>query len=172
MKYRLAKRSEMEKLEKMYDDVIDHQKADEYGAGWTKGVYPSKDDLERHLKEDLVYVMDNEGEFFGSGIISLHEEEMYKRAPWSRKFADENVAVLHLFAIHPDQRRKGYAEIFLRYIIEETGKTSKAIHIDVVKGNLPAFRTYEKCGFQYVGEFKVWYEDTGDIIVDLMEYNY
>ena len=172
MKYRTAETEELCKLKKMYDDVIDHQSEDEYGAGWTKDVYPSRDDLERHLKEDLVYVIDDDGEFRGAGIISLHEDEMYKNAPWSRKLADEEVAVLHLFTIHPEYRGKGYAKDFLRYMILETGKTSKAIHIDVVKGNLSAFKTYERCGFHCIGEFGVWYEDTGDIIVDLMEYNY
>lgn len=172
MRYRLAEKSELSKLKKLYDDVIDHQKDDIYGAGWTKDVYPSSGDLDRHLKEDLVYVIDNDGVFAGAGVISLCEDEMYKKASWSRKLADEEVAVLHLFTIHPDYRGRGFAKDFLRHIIKETKKTSKAIHIDVVKGNLSAFRTYEKCGFRYVGEFEVWYEDTGDIIVDLMEYNY
>ena len=172
MKYRVAENSELEKLKKLYDDVIDHQKEDDYGAGWTKDVYPSRNDLERHLEDDLVYVIDDDGVFCGAGIISLHEDEMYRNAAWTAKLADDEVAVLHLFTIHPSQRGKGRAKDFLKYIIQETAKTSKAIHIDVVKGNLSAFRTYEKCGFTYIGEFGVWYEDTGDIIVDLMEYNY
>ncbi len=84
MKFRTAETEELCKLKKMYDDVIDHQSQDEYGAGWTKDVYPSRDDLERHLKEDLVYVIDDDDEFRGAGIISLYEDEMYKNAPWSR----------------------------------------------------------------------------------------
>ena len=67
MRYRLAEKRELSKLKKLYDDVIDHQKDDIYGAGWTKDVYPSRGDLDRHLKEDLVYVIDDDGVFAGAG---------------------------------------------------------------------------------------------------------
>ena len=172
MRYRLAKENELQELCELYDRIILQQQYDEYGPGWTKDVYPARSDLKDHLNKDLVYVMDEEGKLVGAGVISLHEDEMYKKGKWSRKLKDEEVAVLHLFGIDPAFRGKGYTQEFLKYIIEETGKTSRAIHLDVVKGNIPAYRVYEKAGFTSAGDLGVWYEDTGDITVDLMEYNY
>lgn len=168
---RKARIDELKKLLKIYNDIIDHQQFDEYGPSWTKDVYPCEDDLRKHLEKDVVYVIDDDGSFAGAGIISLHEDEMYKKGNWSKKLNDDEVAVLHLFAIHPSYRRRGYASMLLKYIIEECRKTSKAIHIDVVKRNDSAFQMYEKVGFKYIGELEVYYEDTGNIIVDLMEYN-
>ena len=117
---------------------------------------------------DLYVAMIDE-KYAGVGIISLHEEEMYKKASWLNKYDDDEIAVLHLFAIHPSFRNKGVATKFLRSIIEESKKTSKAIHLDVVKGNDAAFHLYEKVGFHGIGEYEVYYEDTGNIIVNLME---
>ena len=45
-------------------------------------------------------------------------------------------------------------------------------YLDAVKGNLAAAKLYEKAGFANAGDHKAWYEDTGDIVVELFEYVY
>ena len=172
MEFRLAEIGELKSICDMYNDIIDHQEYDRYSADWTKDVYPSRNDIQTHLEKDLVYVAIEEGRYAGGGIVSLHEEDMYRNASWTNRYADDEIAVLHLFAVHPDFRRRGLSKALLKYIIEETGKTSKAIHLDVVKGNEAAFHTYEKAGFKAIGEYEVYYEDTGNIMVNLMEYDY
>ena len=163
---------DLEQLYRFYNIVIDHQRYDPYGAGWTKDVYPSYKDLKEHLINDHVYVLEEEGQIISSGIISLKEDDMYKRAYWSETFKDEEIAVLHLFAVHPEHRGKGLGSLLLKQIIEKTKDTSKAIHMDVVKGNDNARAMYLNNGFVSVGDFEVFYEDTGDIIVELLEYIY
>jgi ribosomal protein S18 acetylase RimI-like enzyme len=172
MEFRKAGIEELQPIYEMYNEVIDHQKYDRYGADWTKDVYPSLKDLEEHLKNDFFYVAVEKGRYAAAGVISLSEDPMYRKGSWSHRYPDDQVAVLHLFTVHPDFRGKGLASSFLRYLILETGRTSKVIHLDVVKENEAAFRMYEKVGFRSVGELKVYYEDTGDIVVDLMEYAY
>ena len=45
----------------------------------------------------------------------------------------------------------------------------KAIRLDVLKGNLPARRAYEKIGFQYRGTVPMYYEDTGGKEFEMFE---
>ena len=170
MKFRLAEKNDFEALYLFYNAVIDQQKFDEYMPAWTKDVYPSKKDLLRHLQEDKVYLIEENDEIIASGIVSLKEDPIYKDGPWTKTFEDDEIAVLHLFAVHPKCRRRGLALDLLKHIIEETKKTFKAIHMDVVKGNKGAYDLYVKAGFVHVGDYEVYYEDTGRIVVDLMEY--
>ena len=172
MNFRKATIIDLEQLYRFYNIVIDHQRYNLYGAGLTKDVYPSYMDLKEHLINDHVYVLEEEGQIISSGIISLKEDDMYKRAYWSETFKDEEIAVLHLFAVHPEHRGKGLGSLLLKQIIEKTKDTSKAIHMDVVKGNDNARAMYLNNGFVSVGDFEVFYEDTGDIIVELLEYIY
>ncbi|MBO4918578.1 MAG: GNAT family N-acetyltransferase [Erysipelotrichaceae bacterium] len=172
MKYRIAETDELERLYGFYNEIIDHQKYDAYGASWTKDVYPSKEDLKKHLEDDLFYVMEEEGRYVGAGCISLHEDENYLKAPWSLKLNENEIAVLHLLAIHPDFRGKGLSKKLLNHIIEDTSGKVKAIHLDVINGNDMAVKMYEKVGFRSIGLYEVYYEDTGNVMVNLMEYNY
>ena len=172
MEFKTATISDLQEIYEMYNEVIDHQQYDQYGAAWTKDVYPSRKDLEEHLKNDIFYVAKEEGRFAGAGVIALSEDPMYKKGSWTHHYPDDEIAVLHLFAVHPDFRGRGLSKSFLKYIINETGKTSKAIHLDVIQGNDMAVRMYEKVGFRPAGELQVYYEDTGDIVVNLMEYDY
>lgn len=169
---RPAREEEIEKLYVFYSDIIDQQKADKYGPCWTKDVYPSKEELKKHLQEDLFYVLETEERFAGAGCISLHEEENYLHVPWSHELKENEIAVLHLFAIHPDFRRKGLGEKLLKRIIEDNSDRVKAIHLDVVQGNEPALKLYKKAGFHSIGLHEVYYEDTGSILAELMEYEY
>ncbi len=170
MKFCFAEKKDLEKLYSFYNAVIDQQEFDIYKPDWTKDVYPSRNDLLRHLEEDKVYLIKDGDEIVASGIVSLKEDPIYKGGPWTKTFEDDEIAVLHLFAVHPAYRRRGLALDLLKHIIEESKKTSKAIHMDVVKGNKGAYDLYVKAGFVHVGEYEVYYEDTGRIVVDLMEY--
>ena len=172
MKIRTAEINDLDRLYVFYNTVIDHQELDEYGPDWTKDVYPSKDDLESFIKNDHLYIYEEDNNIACACAIRLHEDEIYLKAEWSRKLKEDEIGVLHLFAVHPDYRRKGYSKAFLKYVIEDHKNKIKAIHLDVVKGNLPAFRLYQEAGFTYIGEYEVYYADTGTITVDLMEYNY
>lgn len=172
MEFKTAAIEDLQAIYEMYNDVIDHQQYDLYGADWTKDVYPSRKDLEEHLKNDRFYVATEEGRYAAAGVISLNEDPMYRNGSWTHRYPEDQIAVLHLFTVHPDFRGRGLAKRFLRYIIDETAKTSKVIHLDVVQGNDAAFRMYEKVGFRSAGKLQVYYEDTGDIVVDLMEYEY
>ncbi|MBQ6478335.1 MAG: GNAT family N-acetyltransferase [Erysipelotrichaceae bacterium] len=169
---RLAEKSDLKRLKTFYDDVIDHQKYDCYGAAWTKDIYPSENDLRKHLKDDLFYILEEKGNIAGAACISMGEDDNYRNAPWSFKLKEDEIAVLHLMAIHPDCRGMGLSEKLLCFIMKDISGRVKVIHLDAIEGNKRAVKLYEKAGFRSIGLYEVFYEDTGKIKVELMEYIY
>ena len=172
MNIRKATLEDLDRLYGFFNEIIDHQIYDEYGAKWTKDVYPARSDIEEKIVSDTFYMVMDDEKIMAAGCLSFHEDENYMDKSWTITHEDGKIAVIHLFCVHPDCRGKHMAGPFLRYLIEQGKGKADAIHLDTVDGNLPAIRLYEKNGFRSIGLYEVYYEDTGDITVNLMEYNY
>ena len=57
---------------------------------------------------------------------------------------------------------RGFAARLVAYSADLCRKAGKkVIRLDVLKGNTPAEKLYLKCGFSFVTEQKIFYEDTG-----------
>ena len=54
----------------------------------------------------------------------------------------------------PDHRRKGYATVLVRDVLEHTGNIK--IYSHVGKRNFASLRTHESCGFRIVSDFAVY----------------
>ena len=172
MEITIADLSDLDRLYEFYKEVILHQKEDLYSAKWTLDVYPAREDIVEHLQNDAYYIMEEDGQIIAAACICHHDDEIYKDVKWTVPCKDNEVMVIHLLAVSPEYRGRGLSYELLKKIIEDGRNTSKAIHLDVVKGNLPAFELYKKAGFHYIGEEEIFYEDTGRILFDLMEYIY
>lgn len=172
MDKRLATLSDYDVVMKFYNDIIDHQEFDEYGANWTKDIYPSSNDILSHIKNEELFIGYYGEDIISCGVVTFNEDPMYHGANWSKNLSDDKIGVLHLFAINPKFRGKGYSKEMLEYLIDVCSKRVEAIHLDVVMGNIPAEKLYLSVGFKFVCEFEVYYEDTGDMVVRLFEYNF
>ncbi len=172
MKIRLATREDLDSLCSFYDRIIEHQADDEYGAGWTRDVYPNREDLRQKIGDDLFYLVSEEEHIIAAACLSMQEDNNYLDKPWTFSCQDHRIAVLHLFGVDPDYRGKGIAASFLRSMIEENRGKTDAIHLDVINGNLPARRLYARMGFHSISLYEIYYPDTGLIKVELMEYDY
>ncbi|MBO4219148.1 MAG: GNAT family N-acetyltransferase [Erysipelotrichaceae bacterium] len=168
---RRADITDLERLYGFYDAVIDQQSHDQYGPDWTKGIYPSEDDIRSHLEKGEFLLVCQDGQIAGAAVLSLGEEEMYKAGNWARKVPDEEVAIVHLLAVSPAFRHQGVSGILMDYLLEEARRMARVIHLDVVCGNLPALKLYQRHGFTSAGQLEVYYEDTGDIVVELLQYD-
>ena len=171
MIFRKVKSDETGKLARMYDRVLDRQPFDEYGPRWTRGIYPCRQDYISHVNKGEFYAGEENGDFACRAVLSFGEDPMYQAGNWQKKVSDEEVAVIHLLAVSPQCRSRGVAFDFLKYLISEAGKTAEVIHLDVLEGNLPAARLYEKRGFTYCGDLEAYYEDIGKCLISLYEYD-
>ena len=104
-----------------------------------------------------------EAPVLGAMVLTDREDDDYLAVDWHHKVAPEDVCVLHLLATHPAARGRGVAKALLRGMVDIARAGGKrAIHLDVIKGNLAASRLYEGFGFRYAGDAMVHYDDIGD----------
>ena len=141
---------ELEEIVAFYYDIIDHQDEKEFGADWTKDVYPSRQDFRTALENGEMHIGTAEGRI-ACGVILSGDDDIYKDVLWPTDVAPEEVGVMHLLAVHDDFAGRGFAKKLVAYSAD----------VDVIKGNIPAEKLYLKCGFDFVTEQKIYYEDTG-----------
>lgn len=164
-----AGQDELELVCRFYEEVCLAQAGDAYGPDWHYGVYPAREDLEERIARNELYLFRHEGVLRAAMVIARQEDELYRDVPW--KVREEPIHVLHLFAVHPSYRGSGLGRAALLYMLGDAReKGAKAVHLDVVKGNLPAERLYRSVGFRFVEERGVWYPDTGACTVCLYEF--
>lgn len=169
MVIRKAENSDFEAVCGFYRDVCEAQKTDAYGPNWHYGIYPSENDLLEHIRSGEMYLGIIDGEIAAAMVLVRHEDDIYKDVNW--KVRSDNVTVLHLFAVKSKFRGSGAAKAMIDAVLHTARECgSEAVHLDIVKGNLPAEKVYRRAGFAYVETLSVWYEDTGDMEADLFEY--
>lgn len=108
----------------------------------------------------------------GCVILNSRYNEGYESVPWSRKYGAEEVSIPHALAVDPRIQGKGIGRILVHEMInlaKEQGM--KAIRLDILGENQVAERLYTGCGFQFVQEKRMFYEDTGWTQYRMYEYN-
>ncbi|MCI7402612.1 GNAT family N-acetyltransferase [Pyramidobacter sp.] len=158
-------------LWRFYEDVCRAQERDEYGPDWHLGVYPAAADLKGHVAAGEILTGWKDGRLAAAMAVTGGEDEMYLGVPWPLGAPPEQVAALHLFAVHPDFRGRGAAREMLASLFDRArARGLRAVHLDVIEGNLAAEKLYLEAGFAFAGTRRVHYDDLGDTIVRLFEY--
>lgn len=154
----------------LYVDVCNQQAHDAYTPRWTLGVYPAEEDIRGHLEAKDLYVGWKDGQATGAMVVTMSEDPEYASVPWPTPAEPDEVAVIHLLAVHPRARGQHVGSELVREAIRlarEAGK--RVMHLDVVPGNQAASRIYEAEGFVHACTHQVFYEDTGLMDFDMYE---
>ena len=166
----LAKPEDLERICRFYREVCLAQETDAFGPGWHYGIYPAKEDLAERTASESLFLCTEGEKIAAAFVLSEGEDELYRDVGWKQR--TERVFVLHLYAVHPAFRGKGVGKEALRAILTLAKRRGgEAVHLDVVKGNVPAERLYRAAGFRFCEEKNVFYVDTGEITVELFEYD-
>ncbi len=170
MEIRLAEAEELEAVYTYYNEVIAHQKLDAYSPDWKKDIYPTKEDLLYRIDNHQLYLGLIKNRIIAAAAMTQEEDPIYYEIDFPHSFPKENIGVWHLVSCHPDFRGKNITSELLNSLLN-TAKASglKAIHLDTMPGNEVADRLYLRLGFEFIGIFPVFYEDTGTIHVRIFE---
>lgn len=167
---RLATSADLAALCQFYQDICDHQKEDQFGADWHWGIYPAEKDIKEAIDQKRAVIGLKAGKIVSAGILTVGNDPLYSKFAWPTPAEDNEIAVLHLYGVHPAFRRQGLSGILLTFIKDHAKKLGcKAIRLDSMDGNVPARRLYEKNGWRFVSQETVHYDDIGDTKVDLLE---
>lgn len=147
----LGKETDIDELEKLYNDLNDYLAKGVNYPGWIKGIYPIRQNAMDGVKSKNLYVAKHNGTIIGSIILNHEPEAAYHTAKWKIEANYAEVFVIHTFVVHPQYMKAGIGKALMDFAEELSIKSKvKSIRLDVYEGNLPATMLYEKCGFQYI----------------------
>jgi len=113
-------------------------------------IYPAKEDFERDIINDQLYVGTADGHIAVVFVINREYDPEYDDADWGS--TDENFRVIHRLCVNPDYQRSGIARSTMLYIealLKSQGVTS--IRLDTFTENPRALGLYESLGFKKTG---------------------
>jgi len=145
--FRLARREDAADILSLYKSAI--------GSAFCvwNDYYPGKVEIAHDLETANLYVLTSADEIVGA-LSVVPENELDALPCWSQTDQAREIARVVISEVH---RGKGLAYEMVQSItpiLREAGCTS--IHLSAVKSNIPACRTYQKAGFQTVGETEMY----------------
>jgi ribosomal protein S18 acetylase RimI-like enzyme len=158
----LVQTDDFETVKSKYIEVIENTPDMEKYSRWIYGKHPTDELLKAYIDRREMYVLTDGEEIAGMAAVALCQEDDYLNISWEKDLPKDEVATVHLLAVCPDYRGKSLG---LRILDEATEiavqKGKKALRLDALKSNLPAQKMYEKAGFIYRGEQRLYAENTG-----------
>ena len=168
MIFRKAEKEDFDKVRSLYWTLIDREQDDPSFPHWKKGIHPSDEMIRNSIDKEELYVL-ADGDTVAACVIANGEKvDGYLDVPW--QIDSEEVIVLHVLAVHPDQRGKGLARRLVENVIEvERTAGKKAVRLDVIENNVAAEKLYQKLGFQYIQTKTLYYDVVGEMTFKLYE---
>lgn len=148
---RQASNSDLDGIEIGYHEHFEYEKLHGAYTVFREGIYPTRRDAEKALKNKALYVYEENGIVLGSIILDGQQPDEYKNIDWPSQAPDEKVKVIHLLMVRPGIKGKGIGSALVNDAIEIAKQNScKAVRLDTGSQNVPAATLYRKLGFQLV----------------------
>ena len=150
MEFRKAKETEIEAIAALYESVKGQK-----GCTWDE-FYPSIDTAREDFSCGGLYVLTEENSVIGA-VSVVGENELDDENCWREKTNAREVARI---AVAPSRQGQGLAAEMLKILFRELEMSGcRAVHLLVAKENPPALRTYQKLGFDFLGDHFVYDND-------------
>ena len=145
-----------------YQKVIEAVNASTIRLGWNIETYPNQEFVHGAISRKEMCIL-REGERILAAAVVNHEvNPEYDDIQWEVCGPKEKVATIHALAVAPD-RRGGKTSYQMLSDLEELCRKNgdKAIHLDVIDTNIPAYKLYLRNGYQEIDCIKMYYEVVG-----------
>ena len=170
MTIRKATVHDLDGIEAIYSAIHDFEERGERTTGWIRGVYPTRATAEQALKRGDLFVLEDAGTLYGTGIINNIQVDAYKLGNWQHAANDSEVCVLHTLVIDPKSAGHGYGRALLAFY-ENYAKEHgcNELRIDTNARNLAARAMYKKHGYTEIGIVPTEFNGIPDVQLVLME---
>lgn len=153
---KLAETREIKIIYDFYEEVCKELEGAKYSPLWQIGFYPCLADIENHISNKNMYISVIDGRIASAMATVNHGD----------------YSSLHLFAVHSDFRNQHLGKQMMNKLFEISKERGNSrIILDVVKGNLPAERLYQKMGFEYIREKTEFIKRVGNVDFNIYEYS-
>ncbi len=155
----------------MYEAIIDDTEGKAATPRWEKGVYPNLRYIEQAIANGELIVALDGGKPVG-GVIRNHEAAAgYERVKWGVKASRSEVYVIHTLGIRPDHQHMNIATELAKRVAEDAKADGmKAIRLDVIDGNYPSVKLFEKLGYANYGRYVLDYPSQHGVGFTIMEF--
>lgn len=168
MIFRKAVKDDFDNIKSLYWELIDQEQGDPSFPHWKKGIHPSDEMLRNSIGKEELYVLADGGEIAACAIVNDEKVDGYADVPW--QIDSDEVMVVHVLAVHPEQRGKGLARKLMEHIVGSERKAGKkALRLDVIENNTAAEGLYQKLGFRYIQTKTLFYEVVGEMTFKMYE---
>ena len=155
MEIRVAASSDIDSIEKIYENIHDEEERGFTTTGWIRDIYPTRETAENALIRKDLFVMEDDNKIVAAAIINQLQVDEYKDASWKYSAKDNEVLVLHCLVVDPYQKNKGYGKAFVAFY-ENYAKQNNCItlRMDTNALNTRARNLYQKLGYEEIGIVK------------------
>ena len=155
----------------MYEAIIDDTEGKAATPRWEKGVYPNLRYIEQAIANGELIVALDGGKPVG-GVIRNHEAAAgYERVKWGVEASRSEVYVIHTLGIRPDHQHMNIATELAKRVAEDAKADGmKAIRLDVIDGNYPSVKLFEKLGYANYGRYVLDYPSQHGVGFTIMEF--
>lgn len=152
MDVRRAEAADLRAVTTFYHEVSDAMIGTPYDCCWRRDMHPSDELIARLVGEGGMLVACEEGMVAGAAGIDHDLGHDYGPLPWLADVPLDEVAVIHLLAVHPSWRGRGISRLLLEACIDEARRRGlRSVRLDVTDNNAPARALYRSAGFVEVG---------------------
>jgi ribosomal protein S18 acetylase RimI-like enzyme len=153
---RKATPQDVNAVAELYNKAIDYEDTHVKYTSWKKGVYPTIDTARLGLKNDSLYVCEQDGLIVASVILDTKQPHEYKKIKWQIDAAYNQALVIHTLCVDPELAGSGIGSAivdFAKQLAKDCGCLS--VRLNTTARNFLASRLYEKNGFETVAVQKI-----------------
>ncbi len=145
---------QLDALDTLYDRVTEYLENTINYPIWTRGEYPCRESIKNAVLRGEQYIcIDEDGAAVGAFVLNEDPAGDYGSGGWSVQLEEGEYLIIHTLAVLPESAGRGIGGYMVRYCIDKARNEGyKAVRLDVVPGNIPARRLYEKEGFMFAGK--------------------
>lgn len=138
----------------LYDEVTAYLEAHINYPKWTHGEYPSLASAKVALEDGSLHCVRIDGKIVCAFVLNNDPQGDYSVGDWKKFIPQGEYMVIHSLAVLDECKGKGIGQMVVKFCIEKAKEQGyKGVRVDVVPGNYPARKLYEKMGFTFAGEY-------------------
>ena len=152
MKFRKAESGDLDRVNEIYEKILQAEETGERFTGWQRGVYPVRATAEAALRRGDLYVGEENGNIVGSAVLNHTQVDCYAGAAWQIDLSEDRILVMHTLTVDPDAAGRGLGMQFVNFYEQQAAAAGcLALRIDTQERNTRARAMYRKAGFREIG---------------------
>lgn len=167
----LARKTDSDMIFNLYQRVVEQVNQTNIKLGWNTEIYPNKEFIDTAIANSEMFIIKDDNNIIAAAVVNHNVNAEYDDIDWAIKGPKSIISTIHALAVLPEKRACKISYQFLSEIEDYCRQQGdKAIHLDVIDSNIPAYKLYIRNGYTEVDCIKMFYEVVGTREFWMMEH--